>query len=418
MIRRVAGLLVLSLFLLGAQNQAGNQTFHIPQGWIQTDSARATILSPSAELKDAVALVLSGHPFTGDFRAAFDQDVKAMNGALRVLRGSEVQGRRTADGVDLLATTVDLQAANRASPKRFYMAASVRGRYELMVYTAATPALFQRYWPAVQQFISTWTFANLNTPAAPPAEAVPTAPLPGAPKAPALETSPAPAGVTPPNRLEGLYLGYKYNYVTVLGVVQRKAVNDYFSFFPNGEVYWGLPQTGLVAFSMATACAGGKADFCGTYRINGEQLSIVLNRGTYRQGGSVAGGTLQIEDRKYTLQGDPSKSSAHTLEGDFGRADAQPGEDLARRFIHFTRDGRFVDQGIVTTVVSSDISSGNPRFERAAGSGTYNLAPYTLILHYSDGYQRQLGIYVAPSDMEKPALSQFFVNTYSLVRRR
>jgi hypothetical protein len=182
-------------------------------------------------------------------------------------------------------------------------------------------------------------------------------------------------------------------------------------------VYWGLPQTGLAGFNMARACQG-RQEFCGTYQKSGDQVAIALNRGTYRQAGTIAPGGLQIADRTYKLQGDISKSAAHALEGDFGRADAQPGEDLARRFIRFTRDGRFADQGIVTTVVSSDISTGSPRFERPGGSGTYTLAPYTLILHYSDGYQRQLGVIIDPSDMDKPALSQIFVNTYTLVRRR
>jgi hypothetical protein len=129
-------------------------------------------------------------------------------------------------------------------------------------------------------------------------------------------------------------------------------------------------------------------------------------------------GKIQLADRPYTLAGDPAKSTAHTLEGDFGRADAMPGEDLARRFIRFTREGQFVDQGIVNVVTSSDISTGSPRFERQSDSGTYKLAPYTLILHYSDGYQRQLGITIQPSDLDKPALQQLFVNTYTLVRRR
>jgi len=396
--------------LLQAQDQAGNQIFRIPPGWTRTDSPGGTILSPGAEPKNQVGLLLAGHPLGGDFRAAFDHDVAVMNGTLRVVQAGEVQSRHTPEGVELLAATVELQAASGARSARYYMAAAVRGRYEILVYMAATPALFRRYWPAVQQFVTTWSFANLNTPAAPPGEAVPAAP-------PA-ETAPAPPpAAAPPNRIEGVYSGYKFIYTTVMGVVQRKAVNDYFSFFPDGTVYWGLPQTGLAGFNMAQACRG-KLEFCGVYQVNGDQVAILLDRGTYRQAGTFAPGGLQIGDRKYTLQGDPSKSAAHVLEGDFMRADAQPGEDLARRFIRFTRDGRFADQGIVTTVCSSDISTGNPRFERPAGSGTYTLGPYTLILRYADGYQRQLGVTVQPSDMDKPALSQIFVNTYTLVRRR
>jgi hypothetical protein len=291
------------------------------------------------------------------------------------VRPAQVQARQLSEGVDLLGTTVELQPPNGARSVRYYMAASVRGRYEFLRFMAASPALFQRHWPTVQQFISTWSFANLNPSAVPTAETAPNPP----------EAAPAaPSGPTAPNRLEGVYSGYKYIYATVLGAVQRRAVADSFSFFADGTVYWGLPQTGLAGFNMARACQD-RVEFCGVYQMNGDQVSIVLNRGTYRQAGAIAPGGLQIGDRTYKLQGDISKSAAQALEGDFGRADARPGEDLARRSIRFTRDGRFADQGIVTTVVSSDISTGSPRFERAGGSGTYSLGPYTLILHYSDG---------------------------------
>lgn len=406
---RVVALAALSVVSLPAQDRADNQIFRIPQGWTRTDAPGATVLSPKAEPKNLVVLVLSGRPLTADFRETFDHDVKGLNGTMKVVKAGEVQSRHAPEGVDLLATSVELQAGPLQRSYRYYMGASVNGRFEILMYMAATPVLFQRYWPTVQQFVSTWSFANLPKAASPGTEAGTDA-APPAPKA-------AASGDAPANRIEGVYSGYKYNYVNVLGAVQKKAVNDYFSFFPDGTVFWGLPQTGLVGFNMARACQG-RVEFCGTYQVNGDQVVIVLNRGTYRQVGSIAPGGFRIADRPYTLQGDPAKSAAKMLEGDFGRADAQTGEDLARRFIRFTRDGRFVDQGIVTTVCSSDISTGSPRFERAAGNGTYSLGPFTLILHYSDGYTRQMGITIQPGDMDKPSLSQIFVNTYTLVRRR
>jgi hypothetical protein len=406
-IRKVSWPAAMTLAMLAAQERSGNQIFQIPQGWTRTEVPGGTLLSPSAEPKNQVVLLLAGHPLNAEFREMFDRDVKVMNGALRVVKSSEVQSRHTSAGVDFLEVGVELQGGFAARSERRYMAASVNGRYELLTFMAASPLLYQRYWPAVQQFVSTWSFANLN----PPSEPGTSAPAGAAPAAPAAVSSIAPA-----NRLDGVYGGYKFNYVNTLGAVQRTAVNDYFSFFPDGTVFWGFPQTGLAGFNMNRACQG-RVELCGTYQVNGDRVTILLNRGTYRQDGSLSSGGLQIADRNYTLQGDPAKSAAHALEGDFMRADARPGEDLARHFIRFTRNGQFVDQGIVTTVVSSDISTGSPRFERAAGSGTYTIAPYTLILHYSDGYQRQLGVTIQPADMDKPALSQIFVNTYTLVRR-
>ena len=102
---------------------------------------------------------------------------------------------------------------------RYYLAANPPGRIEMLVFMTATPELFKAYFLTVQQFVEEWTFAD----AAKPAAALP-------------ESS----------RLEGVYAGYKFIYVTILGAVQKKAVEDFYSFFPDGTVYWGLPRHGLV----------------------------------------------------------------------------------------------------------------------------------------------------------------------------
>jgi hypothetical protein len=405
-IRTFACIAASFLSTVHAQDRAGNQIFQIPNGWTRSELSGSTILSPAAERPNYVVIILNGRTLGGDFREVFESDVRGFNGALRMVHAAPVQSRHLPEGVDLLATSVELRNPNGVPSLRYYAAASVGGRIESATFMAVSAPLFQRYWPAMQQFLSTWSFANLSAPAPAPSTSAPAAPSAG-----------AVASNVPANRLEGVYSGYKFNYVTVLGVVQRKAVNDYFSFFPDGTVYWGLPQTGLVGFNPARACQGAP-EFCGTYQVNGDQVNILLNRGTYRQVGTVTPGVLDIADRHYTLQGDISKSAARALDGTFFRADAQPGEDLARRFLRFTRDGHFIDQGLMTTVVSADISTGNPRFERPGGSGTYTLGPYTLILRYSDGYQRQLGVIVKPDDMDKSVLSQIFVNTYTLVLRR
>jgi hypothetical protein len=405
---RLICLVAVFPFCLYAQERLGNQAFRIPSGWTRSEMSGTTVLSPAAEKPNFVVIVLGESQLNGDFRQAFERQVASLNGKLHVVRSSSVQGGRTADGYDLLSTTAELRNPNGVPSLRYYTAANVDGRYESLVFMTVSAPLFQRYFPTVQEFLTTWTFgkapAGTSSNDAPPAAREATVPPPAASSAPAS------------NRLEGVYAGYKYVNTTVLGVVQRKAVNDYFSFFPDGSVYWGLPQTGLVNFNAARACQNA-VEFCGNYVVNGDAVTIVLNRGTYRQVGTLTPGQLQIADRRYTLQGDISKSTARGLDGTFGRADAQPREDLSRRFIRFTRDGRFLDQGLVTTVVSTDFSSGRPQFERSGGSGTYTLGPYTIILQYSDGYRRQLGVTIQPADMDRPVLSQIFVNTYSLVRR-
>jgi hypothetical protein len=427
-------LLIATVIAAFAQDRAGNQIFRLPPGWTRTDQPGVTFLSPPGEPPGMVMIALSGRPLTGDYRSTFDQELKALNGASRVIGGGEVQNRRISDDLELLATTIELDTRGVRSA-RFYIGARARDRYEAMLFVGGTPALFQKYWPVAQQFISTWTFANVNAPApasspapnlsspapaasTPPANSVPTpAPAPDAPK----QTTSAPPTSTkaplPGNRLDGVYGGFKYIYTTVFGQVQRKLSPDRFSFLPDGRVFWGLPETGLANFNFERECQN-RQEFCGYYQINGKQLAIVLDNGKWRENGSLIPGGVQVEDRTYTLQGDISKQPARMLEGDFKREDALPHEALATWFLRFNRDGTFVDQGIVGAVTSSKIVYGWPQAERPSGSGTYTLGPYTILLRYSDGYVRQLGVTLTPEQMNSPSITQLTVNTYSLIRRR
>ena len=409
---QVVCLAALAASLVDAQDtaRADNQLFRIPPGWSRTDVPGSTILSPDSAPKNLVVLLLSGRALAGDFNATFDHDVNGLNGGQRVVSAGARQSRRTPDGIEQLGAVVELQGPNGARSYRYYLAAAPPGRFEMLVYMAATPVLFKRYLPDVERFIASWTFASLGAaPAAPGAAAPLTAAPPAGPPVPD-------AASLPEGRLEGVYEGYKYIFTTVLGAVQRKAVRDFYTFFADGTVYWGLPRTGMVGFDIRRA-AQTNPQSCGTYQMNGDQVSIVVNRGTYRVLAVRSPGGLTFEDRPYLLQGDPAKTATHALEGVFVRADARPGEDLARKFIRFTRDGQFIDQGIVQTLGSTEIVNGNLQFERAGGAGTYRLSLYTLILRYSDGYQRQLPVTIKPAEMDKPSPSEIFVNTYTLVRR-
>ena len=85
---------------------------------------------------------------------------------MRVVKANDVQSRHTDRG-DFLETGAELQEGRGARSFRHYIAANVKGRYELLTYIAVNPTLYQRYWPAVQPLVSTWSFANLNPSAEP-----------------------------------------------------------------------------------------------------------------------------------------------------------------------------------------------------------------------------------------------------------
>jgi hypothetical protein len=388
---------------LGAQDleRNGNQMFRIPAGWARNDVQDSVILSPNSAPKNAVVVVMGGHASTGSLREGFDRNFKASAAGQRVVTSSEPQSRTGPNGVEMLEATAELQGAKGPPSYCLYLVAAPPGRIEMMVYMASSKQLFQRYLQDARQVAASWTFANVSAaPAAGP------------------DVSTSKSETAPPSgRLSGVFQGYKYNYTTTLGVVQKTASIDYFTFFPDGTVYHGLPSTGMVGFNMVRANQTNP-EISGTYRIEGDHLMVVLNRGTYRLDASVRSpAQLEFEGRPYTLQSDPADGPSHALEGVFVRADARPGEDLARRAIRFSSNGQFVDQGMVETVAGTEIVNGNLRFERPSGSGTYKLSQFTLILRYSDGYVRQLPIIVKRAELDKPTPAEIMVNTYTLVRR-
>jgi hypothetical protein len=396
-----------------AADGATNQIVQVPAGWIRQDIGSGTVLMPNSAPAGSVQIVLQGYPAGDTLRAGFDRQCIGSTEGHRILKTGQLLTMRSQDGADMLGVTVEAQVADGSHRFEYCVGASTPGSLELLGYITTSLELFQRYAPDVKQLIATRRFANLNTSAAAPAPAAPDTPPLGS-----SSDSAATKGGHPSTKLQGVYSGFKFIFTNRLGVVQKSAQSDYFTLFSDGSVYNGLPDHGLVGFNMTRACAQGRQDFCGVYRINGEQITIVLNRGTYAQTGTQTAGGFNIGGRDYLLQGDPAKAPTHALEGLYIRADARPGEDLARKFIQFTRDGRFQDEGLVTTVAGTDITGGNLHFERARGVGIYRLANFTLILHYADGYERGLPILIRPEDQDQADPRAIFINTYMLVRGR
>jgi hypothetical protein len=176
-----------------------------------------------------------------------------------------------------------------------------------------------------------------------------------------------------------------------------------------------LPINGIAGFDIA-AEKRSSPEFTGEYQIDGDRITVILARGTYRRVGQRLPDRIVIEGRPYELRGDPSKLGPHPLDGTFFRVEAGT-SDLARRAIRFTGSGQFQDQGIVESVATTQIINGNPRMEPPAGSGTYSVSRYTLTLRYSSGYVRQLPITAEPEDLAKPKLTRIAINTYALASR-
>lgn len=389
---------LLAAFVFGGANSAAqtpvgvqNQIFTVPRGWSQTAAGPGVLLTPAAA-PNLVTIFLVGRPLAGQtLRAAFEQDLQGMSQGLRVSNMEPIQ-TRNANGVEVLSTAVELKNPNGMSSYRNYVAAGPPGRIEVMVYTAASPQLFQRFLPEATAFASGWSFANVspNSPAAP-------------------ETAPVSAGAgLGAGRFDAIYSALAVASPTRFGIA-----TDTYTFLQDGTVCHCMPPNGILGFNSAQELRASP-EFVGQYQIDGDRLTILLARGTYRRAGTLLKDRIIIDGRPYERRGDPGQVGLHPLDGVFLRADRGT-PDSARRFIRFSSTGQFQDQGVIESVAGQMIVNGNPVMDRPAGAGTYEVSRYTLTLRYADGYVRRLPISAQPAELTKPRLTSVAVNTYVLI---
>src|SRR4051794_40393836 len=107
----LAGGVLFAAAILTAQvpGGAGKSTFHVPEGWSRSDGTGSVTMMPPGVPKNLVVLFVGSRAFTGDFRVAFDTDVKGLSGGQQFVNASEVRTGRTREGFELLAVTMELQ---------------------------------------------------------------------------------------------------------------------------------------------------------------------------------------------------------------------------------------------------------------------------------------------------------------------
>jgi hypothetical protein len=122
----------------------------------------------------------------------------------------------------------------------------------------------------VEAFTRTWTFAVPNSVTSSASE-------PHGSAASGKGANKVPHG----QRNCGIYKGYKYVYTTVLGVVQKRATEDYLTFYPDGFIYHVLPFHGWTGLDRSQVLRTNP-EVSGFYEIAGDRLTLALDRGRYR----------------------------------------------------------------------------------------------------------------------------------------
>jgi hypothetical protein len=176
----------------------------------------------------------------------------------------------------------------------------------------------------------------------------------------------------------GVWMGFKNTYPSF------EPRPRWYVYFEDGTVFEDLPFHGLAGFNRAASKADrNEGGYWATYTVSGNSATITKG-GNYPEKIVIeAPGKMMLDDRPLhrcrsvdglRLQG----SWTYFTNPNDPSIDRMP-QGQAPIF-HFTSDGKFVDDGVVALF----LTEGN-RSTDHAGSGTYEIRDFTLILHYSDG---------------------------------
>jgi hypothetical protein len=177
----VAALAANAVLIARAQGAPGerfeNWIFNAPPGWDKREDAGGlSLTSPDGQ---ATMRLLPGDELSSiGLKSWLDGQLVLLEQGLTLQTAEEPQTTPIPDHYEWLVWARGLR--NRQGPllPRSYFAADPRGRAELLVYTAPTAEAFQRYLPALAQFIDSVKFANVLGITKLPPRSLPAIPVP------------------------------------------------------------------------------------------------------------------------------------------------------------------------------------------------------------------------------------------------
>jgi hypothetical protein len=275
---------------------------------------------------------------------------------------------RTGSGLNYLAGGTTIAQAGKAYNANLFVFGGAPKLMSILVIVSSQSAL-NAYRSPIESFLQSFRLSN------------------GASAGAADRPAATDVGAFRAEGLSGVWMGFK----TFIGSYEPRP--RWITFFDDGQVFEDIPLTGWHGFDRTASKADAdQKSYWGTYRYGdgsgiiekpGAQYrtriqaekpgQIKLDMFSYYRCANVDG--LRLEGA-WTSYSDPQMA----------RSPGKPGE--ARPIFHFTRDGRFRDEGVFATFLKNyrDQSQGG------AGSGTYDIKDFTLSLRYSDGRSRKVAI--------------------------
>jgi hypothetical protein len=373
-------LILLGLSVLSPLGMAQTRTFDglsytPPSGWTYEEYQDRVAYSHSDQAQGRYCLIMvyRAQPGSGDAAADFKsqwQGIVARNYVSESVPHPTTA--RSADGYPFAMAGTMVKRKDGGSFAALLLVFALKDRAQSVMIASADEAGLQAYQPQIGSFITSISFGR---------------PLAGGPAFPAPSVRAGrEAGSFRGSEIAGVWMAFKiYEYGS--GPAPR-----WVTFYGDGQVFEDIPETGYMGFDRAASrSSSSRGGYWGTYtystgagvitkpgvniptKITARKTNeIALDDVPYERCPPVDGLRLQGSWTSYANPGDPG-------------LDRLPSGQ--KPIIAFSRDGRFVDEGIFATFLTpSSMTS------RTAGSGTYEIRDYTLILRYSDGRVEQVSI--------------------------
>ncbi|WP_407572202.1 hypothetical protein [Deinococcus altitudinis] len=154
--------IVTGLMLFGGCRGAtfGDLVYTVPPGWKAQTSGDSLTLVPQNLVSGETALITlsKGVAFDGNFSAEFERVTGHAAQGYVVVKRSEVQQSKDETGTPLLARATVLQNPAGQTLYLYYVAAHPPGRIELLIYSASSLEVFEKYQPGLTALSASVTF--------------------------------------------------------------------------------------------------------------------------------------------------------------------------------------------------------------------------------------------------------------------
>ena len=368
--------IVLLVLVQGAFGQAADAgKFYPPEGWTVAKQPNGTVaVRAPGVAADRTCAVLIMPDAEGEVNVVHATGWKLLTQELKVVSGGEPRAGKTMAEYEMRSTTAVVDAADTGRAYMHAYSVQVGPKVRRALFIADDKAAFDKHLPAVKTMLDTV----------------------GVDPAKAKQKLAAEKGV--PTGFEGVFYrgAVEFNPAGGRGELGQRV--DYLCLAADGRAYNGRPSGGPAACFEAE---DRRSSNYGRYTLSGDDIVIQWNFDRFLN-------QQHTQKLKRRMDGKLAEGDAvyHKLEpcdglkldGTFGRTWG----DGSKSRLRFTKDGRFVEQGLTYCVAGDDLVYPDWPKLPERGGGQYSIARNTLEVAYdNDGPVRRI-FFTTPDDPAAP----------------